>query len=134
MQEELEELRRRRVDAVRDEITTRRLLEEAEERHSARMRDLEARARQLEKDRRETEDEMGRNLQDRLREVERLRAALAKKDVDYAESVQNTQKREKEIEAAQKARFDLEKRLKAVETSLENLREEAARAQQAEVR
>ncbi|GAA5970627.1 hypothetical protein JCM8115_000840 [Rhodotorula mucilaginosa] len=132
LQEELEELRRRRVDAVRDESTTRRLLEEAEERHSARMRDLEARARQLEKDRRETEDEMGRNLQDRLREVERLRAALAKKDVDYAESVQNTQKREKEIEAAQKARFDLEKRLKAVETSLENLREEAARAQQAE--
>lgn len=134
LQEELEELRRHRVDSARDESATRRLLEEAEERHSARVRELEARARQVEKDSREAEDEMGRNLQDRLREVERLRAVIAQKDVDYAESVQNTQKREREIETAQQARRDLEKRLKTVEASLQSLQEEVARAQQAEVR
>ncbi|GAA6047637.1 hypothetical protein JCM3770_001601 [Rhodotorula araucariae] len=132
LQDEVDELRRHRHDAAREEGTTRRLLEEAEARHAAKVRDLEARARQLEKDRRELEDEMGRNLQDRLREVERLRAALAKKDVDFADSVQNSQKREKEIEEAQKARAEVEKRLKAVEASHEALREEAERAQQAE--
>lgn len=134
LQDEVDELRRHRHDAARDETTTRRVLEEAEARHAAKVRDLEARASQLERDRREVEDEMGRNLQERLREVERLRAALAKKDVDFADSVQNSQKREKEIDEAQKARAEVEKRLKTVEASLQALQDDAARARQGEVR
>ncbi|KAL7341974.1 hypothetical protein BJY59DRAFT_31307 [Rhodotorula toruloides] len=132
MQDELDSVRRHRQDSARDEGTTRRLLEEAEARHAIKVRDLEARAAQLEKDRRETEDEMGRNLQERLKEVERLRAALAQKDVDFAESVQNRQKREKEIEEAQKARADLEARLKKVEAALDRVREESLILQQGE--
>jgi chromosome segregation ATPase len=134
LQDEVDDLRRHRNDASRDEGNTRRLLAEAEARHVAKVRDLEALSKQLQKDRRETEDEMGRNLQERLKEVERLRAALAKKDVDYAESVQNSQKREKRIEEAEKARSELEKRLKSVEGALETVRDEATTAQQAEVR
>lgn len=134
MQDELESARRHHQDSNRDEGTTRRLLEEAEARHAVKVRDLEARAAQLEKDRRETEDEMGRNLQERLKEVERLRAALAQKDVDFAESVQNRQKREKEIEEAQKARADLEARLKKVEAALDRVRGESLVLQQGEVR
>ncbi|GEM09489.1 viral A-type inclusion protein repeat containing protein [Rhodotorula toruloides] len=132
MQDELDSVRRHRQDSARDEGTTRRLLEEAEARHAVKVCDLEARAAQLEKDRRETEDEMGRNLQERLKEVERLRAALAQKDVDFAESVQNRQKREKEIEEAQKARADLEARLKKVEAALDRVREESVTLQQGE--
>ncbi|GAA5822655.1 hypothetical protein JCM11251_004331 [Rhodosporidiobolus azoricus] len=132
LQDEHDEVRRHRTDASRDEGNTRRLLAEAESRHDAKVRDLEARARQLEKDRRETEDEMGRNLQERLKEVERLRAALAKKDLEYAESVQGSQKREMKIEEAEKARSELEKRLKKVEGLLETIKEDAARSQQAE--
>lgn len=134
LQDEVDDLRRHRHDSARDEGTTRRLLEEAEARHAHKVRDLEARAQQLERDRREIEDEMGRNLQERLREVERLRAALAKKDVDFADSVQNSQKREKEIDEAQKARAEVEKRLKTVEASLEALQDDADRARQGEVR
>ncbi|BGP29884.1 hypothetical protein JCM10296v2_001633 [Rhodotorula toruloides] len=132
MQDELDSVRRHRQDSARDEGTTRRLLEEAEARHAIKVRDLETRAAQLEKDRRETEDEMGRNLQERLKEVERLRAALAQKDVDFAESVQNRQKREKEIEEAQKAKADLEARLKKVEAALDRVRDESLILQQGE--
>jgi chromosome segregation ATPase len=134
LQDEVDDLRRHRNDASRDEGNTRRLLAEAEARHVAKVRDLESLAKQLQKDRRETEDEMGRNLQERLKEVERLRAALAKKDVDYAESVQSSQKRELRIEEAEKARGELEKRLKKVEAALEQVRDEAETAKQAEVR
>jgi DNA repair exonuclease SbcCD ATPase subunit len=131
--EEIEELRKVKRDVSRDDSNTRRLLSEAEARHEAKVRDLEARARQLEKDRMETEEEMGRNLQDRLKEVERMRASLAQKDVDYAESVHSSQQREARIEQGETLRRELQAKLRAAEAMLESVREDAEKAAKAEV-
>ncbi|GAA5842849.1 hypothetical protein JCM5353_003713 [Sporobolomyces roseus] len=131
--DELEEVKRSKRETNRDDSNARKLLAETEARHEARIRDLEARSKQLEKDRQETEEEMGRNMQDRLKEVERMRAALAQKDLDYAESVQNSQKREATIAEAEKAKADLEKRLKNVEEMLKSVKDDADKAINAEV-
>lgn len=131
--DELEELRRGKRDVAREDSNARRLLAEAEARHDAKVRDLEARAKQLESDRHETEEEMGRNLQERLKEVERMRAQLAQKDVDYAESVHSSQIREQRIEEGEKARSELAARLKSVEAMLAQVKEDADRATRAEV-
>lgn len=132
--DELEEVKRSKRETNRDDSNARKLLAETEARHEARIRELEARSKQLEKDRQETEEEMGRNMQDRLKEVERMRAALAQKDLDYAESVQNSQKREATIAEAEKAKADLEKRLKNVEEMLKSVKDDADKAINAEVR
>ncbi|GAA6060140.1 hypothetical protein JCM10212_001437 [Sporobolomyces blumeae] len=130
--DELDDVKRSKRDSNRDDSNARKLLAEAEARHEARVRDLEARARQLEKDRHETEEEMGKNMQDRLKEVERMRALLAQKDLDYAESVQNSQKREATIAEAEKAKADLEKRLKNLEEMLQSVKADADKAISAE--
>lgn len=132
--EEVEELRKARRDVSREDSNTRRLLAEAEARHEAKVRDLEARAKQLEKDRLETEEEMGRNLQDRLKEVERMRASLAQKDIDYAESVHSSKMREERIEEGETVRKELLNKLKSVEAMLANVKVDADKSGQAEVR
>ncbi|GAA5877488.1 hypothetical protein JCM16303_003352 [Sporobolomyces ruberrimus] len=131
--DELEEVKRSRRETNRDDSNARKLLAETEARYELRIRELEARSKQLEKDRHETEEEMGRNMQDRLKEVERMRAALAQKDLDYAESVQNSQKREAKITEAEKAKTDLEKRLKNVEEMLKSVKDDADKAINAEI-
>jgi len=131
--EELEEVKRAKRETNRDDSNARKLLAETEARYESRIRELELRSKQLEKDRRETEEEMGRNMQDRLKEVERMRAALAQKDLDYAESVQNSQKREAKIAEAEKAKGELEKRLVNIEEMLKSVKEDADKAINAEV-
>lgn len=130
---EVDELKKARRDVSREDTNVRRLLAEAEVRHEAKVRDLEARAQQLEKDRQETEEEMGRNLQERLREVEKMRASLAQKDVDYAESVHSSRQREQRIEEGEVARRELQARLKSVEAMLASVKEDAERSAKAEV-
>ncbi|GAA5932745.1 uncharacterized protein JCM15063_002191 [Sporobolomyces koalae] len=131
--DELDEAKRSKRETNRDDSNARKLLAETETRHEARIRDLESRAKQLEKDRQETEEEMGRNMQDRLKEVERMRAALAQKDLDYAESVQSSQKQEAKIADAEKAKANLEKRLKNLEELLKSVKEDADKAASAEI-
>lgn len=133
LQDEVEQLRRARRDETRDDSLARRSLVEAEQRHEVKVKELEARARQLELDRHDTEAEMGRNLQDRLREVERMRSLLAQKDVDYAESVHSTRVREQRIEEGDKLRIELQARLKSVEAMLQQVKEDAQLAARAEV-
>ena len=133
LSDELEEVKRWKRETSRDDSNARKLLAETEARYESRIRELESRAKQLEKDRQETEEEMGRNMQDRLKEVERMRAALAQKDLDYSESVQNSQKREAKIAEAEKAKTDLEKRLKNLEEMLKSVKEDADKATSAEV-
>lgn len=131
--DELDEVKRAKSETNRDDSSARKILAETEARYEGRVRELEARARQLEKDRREVEDEMGRNMQDRLREVERMRVTLAQKDLDYAESVQNSQKRDAQIAEGEKAKADLEKRLKNFEEMLKSVKADADKAINAEV-
>ncbi|KAL8276403.1 hypothetical protein RQP46_011201 [Phenoliferia psychrophenolica] len=133
LESELVSLRSNSSNSTRDDHNTRRLLVEAEARHEAKIRDLAARAQQLERDRAETEDEMARNLQDRLREVERMRGQIVQKDLDYAESVHSRQQREARIEELEKDRRELVTKLSGMEDVLTDLREDAAKYAKAEI-
>jgi hypothetical protein len=133
LQEELDQIRKSQRDVTRDETNTRRLLLEAEARHETKVRDMEARARQSEVDRQETEEEMGRNLQDRLKEVERMRQQIVQKDVDYAESIRLQQQRDEKIQVAEAERAALNAKLEGMGTTLADLRDEILKASGAEV-
>jgi chromosome segregation ATPase len=112
----------------------RRLLEEAERRHEQKVSQLEARAAELEKERAEAEEEMGRNLQERLKEVERLRAEIAAKDSDFRESISNRDERERRIAELEKRSAGLSEEIERLERLGEELQREAAEARDASVR
>lgn len=131
--EEVEELRKARRDVAREDNNTRRLLAEAEQRHEHKVRDLLARARQVEKERLEAEDEGGRQLAERLKEVERMRDAITQKDRDYATSVQSSRESEARIAQAEKRAALVEKELKEVKGLLASVKEDQAEAVQTEV-
>ncbi|KAK4691815.1 hypothetical protein P7C70_g9261, partial [Phenoliferia sp. Uapishka_3] len=133
IEEELEELRKVKREGVRDDGNTRRLLVEAEARYEGKLRDLEVRSRQLEKDRMETEEEMGRNLQERLKEVERMREIIVRKEVEYADSVHRSREREKRIEQSEKEVGELKERVRGLEEGLEGVKGDAERANKAEM-
>lgn len=99
-----------------------RLLSEAEARSEAKLSDLRAKIRSLEKERNEAEEEWARNLQDRLREVEKLRRIVQEKDGEYAESVRTRKEREAMIES-------LELKVKDKEKQINSLRAEVAEAE-----
>ncbi|KAM0792100.1 hypothetical protein ACM66B_004804 [Microbotryomycetes sp. NB124-2] len=132
MRNEVVELRKAQKDVSTEDQNARRLLAEQEARHEAKVRDLEARARQLDKDRQDVEEEMGRNLQDRLKEVERMRAQLAQKDVEYAESVHSMRLREERIEQADKEKAELASKLKNAESMLKEVKLDAEKSARAE--
>lgn len=62
-----------------------RILSETENRYELRLSEVRGRVRGLEKERQEAEDEWSRNLQERGRELERLRGLLDSKDKEYSE-------------------------------------------------
>lgn len=62
-----------------------RILSETENRHELKLSEIRGRVRGLEKERQEAEDEWSRNLQERSRELERLRDLLDSKEKAYSE-------------------------------------------------
>ena len=66
-----------------------RILSETEGKYEARISDLRSKMRALEKERHDAEDEWSRNLQERSRELERLRGLVEAKDREYAESIRS---------------------------------------------
>jgi chromosome segregation ATPase len=115
------------------EAKTRTLLAEAQSQHEAKVSNLNSRIRQLEKERDQTEADMSKSLQDRLREVERMRQQISQKDADYAESVRTRQEREARIEEAEDANREMENRLKGLEHLVETMRAEMTKANETEV-
>ncbi len=124
--EEVEELRKARRDVARDEVNVRRLLAEAEARHEAKIRDLTARARGMEKERQEAADEASKQLAERLKEVERMRETIAQKDKEYEQSVSSAKVSEGKIADAEKRRTAVEKELKEVKGLLASVKEDQA--------
>lgn len=131
--EEVEELRKARRDVARDEVNTRRLLAEAEARHEAKIRDLTARARGMEKERQEAADEASKQLAERLKEVERMRETIAQKDKEYDQSVTSAKVSEAKITEADKKRAQVEKDLKEAKSLLASVKEDQAEAVRTEV-
>ncbi|SGY72402.1 BQ5605_C005g03168 [Microbotryum silenes-dioicae] len=127
-----ETLRKQQRDVTRDESAYRRALADAEARHEQKVKDLETRIRKLEMDRIETDEDWGRNLQERLKEVERMRLAMAQKDLDYAESVHRMRDRETKIEEGEKQRKELAAQLFEVEGLLKALKDDNEKLVQAE--
>ena len=87
--EELAEMNRKIINghssSSAEEIA--QILSETEGKYEARIGDLRSKMRALEKERHAAEDEWSRNLQERGRELERLRGIVEGKDREYAESV-----------------------------------------------
>lgn len=110
------------LQTVSSSADVTRLLSEAEARSEAKLSDLRAKIRSLEKERNEAEEEWARNLQDRLREVEKLRRTVQEKDGEYAESVRTRKDREAMIE-------ELESKVKDKEKQINGLRAEVAEAE-----
>jgi chromosome segregation ATPase len=131
--DELESGQRDWAGRQTEQGAARRLLEEAERRHKHRVGQLEARVATLERERSEAEDEMGRNLQERLKEVERLRAEIADKDADFKESISNRDERENRIVGLENRNTELADEIKRLEKIIEVLRREAAEARDASV-
>ncbi|KAF8523131.1 peroxisomal membrane anchor protein conserved region-domain-containing protein [Hysterangium stoloniferum] len=74
-----------------------RILSETEGKYEARISELRSRMRALEKERQEAEDEWSRNLQERSRELERLRILADGKGREYAESIRTKTEMEDRI-------------------------------------
>ncbi|GJJ08777.1 hypothetical protein Clacol_002996 [Clathrus columnatus] len=64
-----------------------RILSETENRYELKLSEVRTRVRRLEKERQEAEDEWSRNLQERSRELERLRTLLNSKESEYSEFI-----------------------------------------------
>ncbi|KAF8585573.1 hypothetical protein K439DRAFT_1409943 [Ramaria rubella] len=74
-----------------------RILAETEGKYEARISDLRSKMRASEKERQEAEDEWSKNLQERSRELERLRGLIDGKDREYAESIRGKAEMEERI-------------------------------------
>lgn len=90
-----------------------------ERRYESKVADLRARMVELERERTESEEEWSRNLAQRSREVERLRAELAAKDVQGTAQLDRTAR-------ASEEREKLENELKAVRDEKQVLARETA--------
>lgn len=76
-----------------------RILSETEGKYEARISDLRSKMRILEKERHDAEDEWSKNLQERSRELERLRRLVEGKDREYAETIQSKTEMEDRLAA-----------------------------------
>lgn len=76
-----------------------RILSETESKYETKISELRQKLRALEKDRQEVEDEWSKNLQERNRELERLRGIVGGKDKEYANSISTKNAMEEQIEA-----------------------------------
>ena len=96
-------------------VDVQRLLAEAEQRSEAKMSDLRFKIRSLENERNETEEEWANKLQDRVRELEKLRRVITEKEGEYADALRDG--RDKDGRAA-----EAEERYKGLERELASLK------------
>ena len=131
LKEELADLTKQKAvssPALNQQPDLRSALNEAEAKSAGRISILEGKIRQLERERTETEDEMGRNMEQRLGEVERMRREIARRDTEYEEGMRSAEARQQRAEQAERKVRELEDRARGLEGLLDDMREEAARS------
>ena len=114
-------------------VEVQRLLAEAEVRSEAKLADLRSKIRSLETERNEVEEEWSAKLQERLRDLEKLRRTVTEKDGEYAESLRTRKEMEVVIDQHEEVRKALERETKGLRAQIEEARGDVAVAIEAEV-
>jgi len=110
-----------------------RLLAEAESRAEVKISDLKAKIRSLENERNDAEEEWANKLQERVRESEILRRAMAEKDTEYNDVLRTSREREEQAEEAEGRRKGLERELNALKAKVEEAKGDMSTSADAEV-
>jgi chromosome segregation ATPase len=110
-----------------------RLLAEAESRAEVKISDLKAKIRSLENERNDAEEEWANKLQERVRESEKLRRAMAEKDTEYNDVLRTSREREEQAEEAEGRRKGLERELNALKAKVEEAKGDMSTSADAEV-
>ncbi|RXK37709.1 hypothetical protein M231_05042 [Tremella mesenterica] len=113
-------------------VDVQRLLAEAETRAEAKVNELRARIRALEKERNDVEEEWAAKIGERVREVEKLRRVVMEKENEYADSLRSRQEKDNAILAKEEERRQVEKEVLVLETKIEEARAEVVLAAEAE--
>jgi chromosome segregation ATPase len=111
-----------------------RLLAEADAKAEAKMSDLRFRIRTLESERNELEEEWAQKVQERVREVERVRRGVLEKENEVNEEKRRYMELEAKLAAAEESRRVVEREVKALKARMEEDQEGVIAAEDAEVR
>ena len=111
-----------------------RILAEAEARYEAKASDLRFKIRSLENERNEAEEEWAAKLQERVRELDRLRRMVTEKESDFADSLKTRKEKEALIEEQAEARRAGEREMKMLKAQIEEAKEDVSTAAETEVR
>ena len=114
-------------------VEVQRLLAEAESRAEVKISDLKAKIRSLENERNDAEEEWANKLQERARESEKLRRAVAEKDTEYNDVLRTSREREERAEEAEARRKGLERELNALKAKVEEAKGDMSTSADAEV-
>ncbi|WVQ83011.1 hypothetical protein IAT38_005149 [Cryptococcus sp. DSM 104549] len=109
-----------------------RLLAEAEARSEAKVSDLRFKIRSLETERNELEEEWAAKVQERVRELEKMRRQVQEKDIEFAESLRSLKERESKIEEGENRVKSLERELTKMKTKVEEVKGDGVVAAEAE--
>jgi chromosome segregation ATPase len=110
-----------------------RLLAEAQAKAELKLSELRSEVARSERDRLDSEEESSRHLQDRARELERLRAVIREKDTEYAEAVRGRRERDEQISQVEERELSLRLRIADLQDQVEKLDMEKSRALDLEV-
>lgn len=133
LQEEVLSFKKARLDQTRDEGHTRRLLAELESSNADKIQTFEDRIRTLEKERLDIEEGMTKKLQEKLREVEKLRREIERRDAENSEETQRREERQQRIERAEKQNLALQDKVNALDMLLNEARLEISRIKEEHV-
>jgi chromosome segregation ATPase len=110
-----------------------RVLAEAEARAEAKLSDLRFKIRSLENERNELEEDWANKLQERVRELEKLRRVITEKESEYSESLRSTRDKDDQIKAVEEQKRVLERELIAMEAKVNEVRGDVTLSAEAEV-
>lgn len=110
-----------------------RLLAESESRAESKLSDLRARIRSLECERNELEEEWAGKMQERVKELEKMRRVLLDKEKEHARSLEGLRQRESRIQEVEQKTRDLEAEISKMKLRMEQVEGDKAVAAESEV-
>lgn len=134
LQEEVQSFKKARLDQTRDEGHTRKLLADLEASNADKARTYEDRIKGLERERSEAEERMASKLQEKLREVDRMRREIEKRDAENNEELQRREERQQRMDRSETLNRTLQDKVNALEMLLNESKLEIERIKEEEVR
>ncbi|OXG18747.1 hypothetical protein C366_02856 [Cryptococcus neoformans Tu401-1] len=109
-----------------------RLLAESESRAESKLSDLRARIRSLECERNELEEEWAAKMQERVKELEKMRRVLLDKEKEHARSLEGLRERESRIQEVEQKTRELEAEISRMKLRVEEVEGDKAVASESE--